>query len=93
MAINEATNAYYVYTYADQTDNAGGKVVAGDPIGTAKKFIDAAAAQVPDVTISYSGNDVVITTNDNDPKTTSATLDANGGIGTWTAITDAEAGE
>ena len=29
MAINEATNAYYVYTYADQTDNAGGKVVAG----------------------------------------------------------------
>ena len=90
MAINEATNAYYIYTYVDETDTADGKVVDGDPVTTAKNFIDAAKAQVPDVEISYSGSDVVLTTKDNDPKTTSATFDSQGGIDAWDPITDAE---
>ena len=82
MAINEATNAYYNSTYLNETNS---KVVAGDQQATAEKFIEAAASQSTEATITVDtgAHTVKIVTNDNNPKTVTANITTTGGLGTW----------
>ena len=88
MAINEATNAYYSYTYANGTLPEGtteGKVTR---LQTAIAYVNA----IPDptgITISAgtvetespsSESTVTIKVNDKDVKTVTGTIDVNGGL-------------
>ena len=82
MAINEATNAYYDYTYlgGNQTTSAG-TVTATNQQATAKSFIETAATNFKDAEIKVSdAYEVSITV---DGKTITADINTNGGLEPW----------
>ena len=89
MAINEATNAYYSVTYLDETISGvtGGE---GNQLATAVYYIKNKITVPSGVTITATDAGLVtIKTTDKNPQKTTAQIDAKGGLGAWSAITDA----
>ena len=95
MAINEATNAYYSYTYLNDTTVSN--VAEGDQITTSMNYVNA-IDEADDATIeAFKATNgtykdkyyVVIKTTDKAPKTVFSEIVSGGGLsGTWTEVTD-----
>ena len=99
MAINEATNDYYSYTYLNETTL--GNVVNGQKGSTAARYIWEATKNLTDVKVTIgskvmsetsSASDVPAVTSDTTVKiettdkaatSTTATLNSNGGLSGW----------
>ena len=97
MAVNEATNAYYSHTYLNEASETS-TVAEGQKGTTAINFIKDATDELEDVDVTFSAESITsqsatvtitITTTDNDPVKTTATLNYEGGLSTWSATTDA----
>ena len=81
MAVNEATNAYYSYTYAN---GSATDVAPGDPQATAETFINKLTSKLSaTVTLSITNHKVTLTTTDKNPTSVSADISAKGGLGAW----------
>lgn len=92
LAINEATNAWYEYTYLNGNNTVGGANVATTQVETAVNFINA-IEETGNATIeAYQAADnkyyVVIETIDNNPKSAFREITSRGGLtGKWTVVT------
>ena len=86
MAINEATNAWYDYTYLNGNNTTSSGTVGATQKETAENFIKSAtySSDVSVTTKTVSSKLYVeIKTTDKNPKTIHAEITAKGGLGSW----------
>ena len=86
MAVNEATNAWYDYTYLNGNNTTSSGTVGTTQQETAKNFIETAtySSDVKVTTKPVSSKLYVeIKTTDKNPKTIHAEITDKGGLGSW----------
>ena len=89
MAINEATNAWYDYTYLNGNNTTSSGTVGATQQATSVSFINTITNEADATIEAYTAADtktyVVITTTDRNPKTVYCEISSTGGLtGSWT---------